>query len=141
MYDNLGEKIMGLAKACFWIEAIATIIAGIAIFAETNKGWSLLLLLVGPLAAWVSSWLLYGFGELISSQKNTEYLVRYAIANKEIKTDETARRKVVNVDGPHVMVNKFNEGICSSCHKSVTTSTSYGTEKCPHCGVWLKVIQ
>lgn len=67
MYDNISSKIKGLAKAAFIVEAIAAIIAGIALMAsdEDMIPVGLLVMVVGPIVAWVSSWLLYGFGELI----------------------------------------------------------------------------
>lgn len=67
MYDNIGGKIKGLAKATFAIGAIAAAITGIALM--TSDGdlafIGLLVLFTGPIAAWISSWLIYGFGELI----------------------------------------------------------------------------
>jgi hypothetical protein len=67
MYDNIGGKIKGLAKAVFIVEAIAAVITGIALMAsdEDMIPIGLLVMVVGPLVAWASSWLLYGFGELI----------------------------------------------------------------------------
>lgn len=66
MYDNIGRKIKGLAKAVFIVEAIAAVITGIVLMASyLNPIIGLLVMVVGPLVAWVSSWLLYGFGELI----------------------------------------------------------------------------
>ena len=67
MYDNIGGQIKGLAKAVFIVEAIAAVITGIALMAsdEDMIPIGLLVMVVGPLVAWVSSWLLYGFGELI----------------------------------------------------------------------------
>lgn len=67
MYDNIGGKIKGLAKAIFIVEAIAVVITGIALMAFDGDmiPLGLLVMVVGPLVAWVSSWLLYGFGELV----------------------------------------------------------------------------
>lgn len=67
MYDNIGGKIKGLAKASFIVAAIAEVITGIALMAadEDLILYGLLVMVVGPIVAWVSSWLLYGFGELI----------------------------------------------------------------------------
>ena len=67
MYDNIGGKIKGLAKAVFIVEAIAAVITGIALMAidEDLILFGILTLILGPVIAWVSSWLLYGFGELI----------------------------------------------------------------------------
>jgi len=67
MYDNIGGKIKGIAKAVFIVEAIAAVIAGIALVAidEDLILFGVLTLILGPAVAWVSSWLLYVFGELI----------------------------------------------------------------------------
>ena len=59
MYDNIGRKIKGLAKAVFIVEAIAAAITGIALMASDEIPIiGLLVMIVGPLVAWVSSWLL-----------------------------------------------------------------------------------
>lgn len=67
MYDNIGGKIKGLAKAIFIVGAIAAVIAGVAIMGSDEETIVIgsLVMIFGPLIAWVSSWLLYGFGELI----------------------------------------------------------------------------
>ena len=77
MYSNIGGKIKGLAIATFVFEAIASVITGI-IFAVVGlfDGEIVLFVLglpiifIGPVVAWISTWVLYGFGELIS--KTTE---------------------------------------------------------------------
>lgn len=67
MYDNIGKKIKGLAKALFIIEAIAAVIAGIVFWSIDEEFFfiGLLVIVGGALLAWISSWFLYGFGELI----------------------------------------------------------------------------
>lgn len=86
-YDNIAGKIKGLAKASFIVEAIGCVIGAIAIFstdAVDDFAWlGVLLLLVGPLVAWVGSWLLYGFGVLI---ENSGYLVASGIQVERVTT-------------------------------------------------------
>lgn len=67
MYENIGGKIKGLAKATFVVEAIAAVITGIVLMVDDENmiPFGLILLIAGPAIAWASSWLLYGFGELI----------------------------------------------------------------------------
>ena len=67
MYDNIGGKIKVLAKVSFIVEAIAAVIAGIAFMIEDDEFilMGLLIMILGPVVAWVSSWMLYGFGELV----------------------------------------------------------------------------
>ena len=67
MYENIGSKIKGLAKAIFYIQAILSVFFGIGAMAEGDDMMltGVLLMILGPIVAWVSSWLIYGFGELI----------------------------------------------------------------------------
>lgn len=67
MYDNIGRKIKNLAEAIFIIATILAVIMGIALtfLLEDIFYVGLIVLVVGPIVAWISSWLLYGFGELV----------------------------------------------------------------------------
>lgn len=70
MYNNIGEKIKTLAVSCFFVEAISAVSGAIYLLIEDESILlALLLLLLGPIVAWVSSWLLYGFGELIDTNQ------------------------------------------------------------------------
>lgn len=72
-YDNIGGKIKSLAMWIFIIEAATTIIAGVSLFLLAMAGGgpgpvSLLLILTIPVVIvfeFMSSWLLYAFGELV----------------------------------------------------------------------------
>ena len=76
-YENIGGKIKGLARAAFIVEAIAAVISGLVMMVEDDDmiPFALLVMVVGPIVAWVGSWLLYGFGQLIENSdivaKNT----------------------------------------------------------------------
>ena len=89
MYDNIGGKIKGLAKASFIVAAIAEVITGIALMAtdEDLILYGFLVMVVGPIVAWVSSWLLYGFGELIDKASDIERNTR----GGERRTETQAR--------------------------------------------------
>ena len=72
MYKNIGKKIKGLAKATFIVEAISAVITGMILgivwysWGEYEGAFVALGIMVGgPIIAWVSTWILYGFGELI----------------------------------------------------------------------------
>lgn len=90
MYDNIGGKIKGLAKATFIVEAIASVITGIVLWIVTEELWCALILFCGPIVAWVSSWLLYGFGEIIDKLCDIEQNTRGGQSKTQIK--ETAER-------------------------------------------------
>lgn len=74
MYDNIGGKIKGLAK---WVCIIGSIIMAISGIVCMGQGEDfipvgILLLILGPVLCWISSWMLYGFGELIEKISNIE---------------------------------------------------------------------
>lgn len=66
MYNNIGKKIKGLATAVCIIGAIISVLVAIDLWIEDEMaGEALVTIVVGPLMSWVSSWVLYGFGELV----------------------------------------------------------------------------
>ena len=90
MYDNIGGKIKGLAKATFIVEAIAAVITGIVLWCKTEEGLCALILFCGPIVAWISSWLLYGFGESIDKLCDIEQNTRGG--QSKTKIEGTAKR-------------------------------------------------
>ena len=76
MYENIGKKIKVLAQAIFILESIAAVITGIVLWIDIEEGWCAIVLFGGPVVAWISSWLLYGFGELIDKVCDIERNIR-----------------------------------------------------------------
>lgn len=71
LFADIGKKIKGLAKWTFIVEAIAAVITGLYLGVKEDAIY-LLLALFGPIVAWVSSWILYAFGELVDSSRENE---------------------------------------------------------------------
>lgn len=67
MFDNIGGKIKFLAKVTCILEALAGVIYGFIILVGDTNFLGLLIMFFSPLVAWVASWLLYGFGQLIEN--------------------------------------------------------------------------
>lgn len=105
MYDNIGGKIKGLAKAIFITETISAVISGIALMAsdEDMIPVGLLVMVVGPLVAWVSSWLLYGFGELIDKacdiERNTRGGERKSETQAKVDSERIAKLEKLRSQG------------------------------------------
>lgn len=90
MFDNIGHKIMTLAKVICVIGIILSVITGIAMMAVGTRdayGYKtgpnilggLLTIVLGSLGSWVGSFFTYGFGQLI---ENTDS-IRYYSQHKE----------------------------------------------------------
>ena len=105
MYDNIGSKIKGLAKGTFIVEAIAAFISGIALMAAEDDliGAGVLIMLLGPVVAWVSSWVLYGFGELIDKtcdiERNTRGGERKSVAQTKVDTERVNKLERLRKEG------------------------------------------
>lgn len=79
LYSRIGYKIKTWAKWIFIIEAIAAVIGGLVmIFTEEDVliVTGIVTMITGPFVAFVSSWILYGFGELIEKTSDNEQHTR-----------------------------------------------------------------
>lgn len=67
MFDNVGSKIKALASFFCWGGIIASIIGGIILIGldEDLIFAGIAVIVIGSLLSWVSSFVLYGFGELV----------------------------------------------------------------------------
>ncbi len=74
MFNNPGSKIKILAKVLYIIEAISAVITGVSLITidEDMALIGLLVMVAGPVVAWVLSLLLYGFGEAIEKLRDIE---------------------------------------------------------------------
>lgn len=88
LYENIGGKIKSYAKWVFIIEAICAVITGIAMIATNDDMilYGILTLVLGPVIAWVGSWILYAFGQLVEDV--------HAMRNEEgTEAEEKAKRE------------------------------------------------
>lgn len=95
LYENIGGKIKNWAKWIFIIEAIGAIITGLVLLFtdEDLILYGLLTLVCGPIVAWVGSWLLYAFGELVEDIhlikiKTVGEIIKPVCTNKSGTTEE-----------------------------------------------------
>lgn len=86
LYEDIAGKIKRMAKWTFIVEAISSVIAGIAMAIEEDGGY-ILISIFGPIVAWVSSWVLYAFGQIVEDV--------HAIRNKEGTTEEVKVKREV----------------------------------------------
>ena len=67
MFSNIGGKIKTTAAICCWIIIIAAVIAGFRLMTTGGVIAGILIAAAGILLGWVSSFVLYGFGELVEN--------------------------------------------------------------------------
>lgn len=151
MYSNIGKKIMALASVIAISLMIASFICGIALIANDLEILGAVVLVAGPLVAWISGFFLYGFGRLID---NSDYIAR-KIGRKDgfgipdvtdeldwsTSDDDVAEEAPVvnNIIAQRITENTFSSSqannaeskrFCSSCGTKLNSSQHF----CEHCG-------
>lgn len=151
MYDNIGGKIKSWAIWIFIVEAIAAIIGGIALIVNDNGLIGFLTILCGPIAAWVSSWLLYGFGQLvensdiIAAEYNRKNEKHEKDVTKNNERKQAQRRKEVKaaIANPEVDEDVFIDITCPNCKAELSYPKGQLQSKesvaCPMCDAHISI--
>ena len=153
MYDNIGGKIKGLAKTSFIVATIAAVITGIALIAtdEDLIGYGLLVMVVGPIVAWFSSWLLYGFGQLVENSdiiaaeynRKNEKHEKVLIKNNERKQAQRRKEVKVIIANPEIDEDVFIDITCPNCKAELSYPKgqlqSEDGVTCPMCDAHISV--
>ena len=95
-YTDIGKKIKGWAKTVFIVEAIVCVVGAIIMLFTAEDGGmifaAIMTAVVGPIIAWVSSWILYAFGELVdktaANEKHMREILRMMTENNAEKRQE-----------------------------------------------------
>lgn len=67
MFDNIGSKMKMLAQVCCWVIIAACAITGLVVMFSESFFVGLLIIVLGALAGWTGSFMMYGFGDLVES--------------------------------------------------------------------------
>ena len=153
MYDNIGGKIKILAKVSFIVAAIAEVITGITIMAVNDDlvVYGLLVMIVGPIVAWVSSWVLYGFGQLIENSdivaeeynRKNEKHEKVVEKNEERKQEQRKKAIKAAIVNPEISEDEFIDITCPNCKAELffTKGQLQSGEEltCPMCDAHISV--
>ena len=121
LYGNIGGKIKGFAFGSFIIEALGAIVTGViftfmGIFDREMELvlYGFLLTYLGPITAWVASWFLYAFGELVEKTvfnelHNAEILNHMKIKDPqdEIHTNNSSQHSAYKPYAPNSNTNAY----------------------------------
>ena len=153
LYENIGGKIKALAKWTFIVEAIGSIITGVVLASEADILY-IFIAIGGPIIAWVGSWILYAFGELVEKTCDNEYNTRQIlkklnekpIEQKQTSNNTTPLTVEATSDTPKTEKKEYADTaatfsttengkiICSQCKFEQPS----GRKVCWHCGVKFK---
>ena len=131
LFGNIGGKIKGLAVTSAIVSAISAFIGGI-VFATLDDDFivfGILMALLGPIIAWVSSWVLYGFGEIICHLDDINYSTRKA------SSAQSSHRQAPAPKPQNDLVTDY----CPECGTQLRYSKNAKFVSCPKCGCTLEV--
>ena len=126
MFDNIGVKIKRLAFILFIIEAATSILSGLIDIIVFKNMFSLLICIIGPFVAWLSSFLLYGFGELVDNSSKIKSDIEDQKKNQQIIIKEL---KKLNGSNP----NEYTDSKNWTCENCGTLNDKYASF-CYICG-------
>ena len=120
MYKNIGEKIEALAATICIITAAASVITGIVLIVNHAVLIGILIAVFGPLLAWLASFFMYGFGQLIEDtaaiRAHTSYLVSQATPDIDPQAKTAAEsRKIIQQGGWTCKCGCVNYDYTSTC--------------------------
>ena len=89
-FNNIGKKIKTMAKISFYLLSVLFLFYGILLIIKTdNDILGLLWLILGPIISWISSFVLYGFGQLVD---NSDKLIALKeVPNNDIQNNKKAK--------------------------------------------------
>mgnify|MGYP002517590159 CR=1 FL=1 len=152
MFDNIGEKIKGLAIFFTIIGIIGSIFGAIYAW-RYDAGFfvGFIILIFGIIASWIGSFVLYGFGELIRKTSDIEEVVkRIQFLNvRQNSAQDNRYNEIINKVSKEIVdeydeaecealgidiENRANEDECPYCFAKVNKNDT----ECPNCGNKLK---
>jgi hypothetical protein len=138
LYENIGSKIKNWAKWIFIIEAIGSIITAIVLPIASGDPddfilISVLIAIVGPIVAWVGSWILYAFGEFVEKTADNERNTRQILKKLNEKSTDASITFIKNKEYGNKTTNtpqtaSTHKWLCDGCKKMRTQTP------CEHCG-------
>ena len=93
MFSNIGGKIKSLAQIVCWMGIICSVVSGI-ILIDTDDDLAFLgfvIIIIGSLLSWVSSFVLYGFGQLVENSDKLVLNTEKPYSDKKTKQTKKAK--------------------------------------------------
>lgn len=135
LYENIGSKIKNWVKWIFVIEAIGAVITGLVLLFtdEDLISYGLLTLVFGPFIAYIGSWILYAFGELVEKTSDNENTTRQILKkineNPANYITEESEGKVKSIIASEPTISKASETSNEEKENWTDTTNFSTTEK------------
>ena len=132
MFDNIGGKIKVLAAVVTILGCIVSFVFGIILFVEREFGMGFLVIIMGGLLSWVSSFVLYGFGELIESNQDIQKTNKDIYLHLKSNNDSTTAKK--SVQETNQPIDRTRNSYLWDLLKTSPAPAEKKKSYCPDCG-------
>lgn len=137
MFNNVGSKIKLVARVVCWVGIVAAVLSGLIFMLNAAHGMGilggLLIMLLGALGSWISSLLIYGFGQLV---ENSDVLALRAFRmEKTLKAPEVCENTPEQMVVPETenTVSKLENTLCPHCGGRISAAKDTASAVCPWC--------
>ena len=102
MFNNIGGKIKAVAKIECWAGIISSVITGIDLISSEEEFLvflGIIIMISGSIAAWLGSFLIYGFGQLVENSDIIAGRKKIKDVKKEEKIETIEEEFMLELDG------------------------------------------
>lgn len=121
MFDNIGKKIKSLAEVVTTLGIVFSILAGIVNMINTGFLVGVVFMAIGILLSWISSFFIYGFGQLIENSDQMVSLLKQEKGNGASETDDTSEN------------DSEKDSLCPNCGRKIIFGEKTEKAYCPWC--------
>lgn len=144
LFDEPGEKIKKISQIIFWVEVVACVILAFSLGWEEINRWGdkefragifFGFLIGGPLAAYCSSLLMYGFGELVDNIGRIRIDTHYCFEKCSTVSPSAAPAKKKENHYVDSFVKSEDRKTTGQSEVKVIVCDNPNFIKCPSCGL------
>lgn len=145
MFDNIGGKIKTVVKTTCIVEIISCVITGVVLLVNEQTWQGFSVMFGGSILAWISSFYMYGFGQLVENSdiiakqcgRQNEKHEKYVQKKKETEVKAHTQKAKVKIKDDNVDDEAFIDITCPHCKEMLSFKKRLIVEEklieCPFC--------
>lgn len=109
LFEKTGHKIKVMAVVLFVLEVVICIISAIILLVSNALGYAALVFFCGPLVAWMSSIITYGFGIVVEKISSIEITLQ--TPDKSLSQEERIKKAQDLLDNNQITAEEYKKAI------------------------------
>ena len=92
MFKNIGKKIKGLAALVCWLGIIFSALVAAGMWAAGYAGFAILILIIGALSSWISSFYAYALGTITENSDKQLVVLTKLYEEQKMLNEQLAQK-------------------------------------------------